>query len=88
MQLSLRFYSKFHFIIKKYLQNSTINSSLYKYYYLIIPSFQSEPKGRYTEGEVNIHYKSPIRREEKENIPEEELRKRQVCVRLLHFTLQ
>ena len=49
----------------------------------MIPSFQSEPKGRYTEGEVNIHYKSPIRREEKENIPEEELRKRQVCVRLL-----
>ena len=39
---------------------------------------KSEPKGRYTEGEVNIHYKSPIRREEKENIPEEELRKRQV----------
>ena len=43
------------------------------YFYL-----KSEPKGRYTEGEVNIHYKSPIRREEKENIPEEELRKRQV----------
>ena len=38
----------------------------------------SEPKGRYTEGEVNIHYKSPVRREEKECIPEEELRKRQV----------
>ena len=37
-----------------------------------------EPKGRYTEGEVNIHYKSPIQREEKECIPEEELRKRQV----------
>ena len=43
----------------------------------------SEPKGRYTEGEVNIHYKSPIRREEKDVIPEEELRKRQV----LNFTL-
>ena len=55
-----------------------IDSILYKSYFLIIPSFPSEPKGRYTEGEVNIHYKSPVRREEKENIPEEELRKRQV----------
>ena len=27
---------------------------------------------------MNIHYKSPIRREEKDVIPEEELRKRQV----------
>merc|ERR1711983_308112 len=33
--------------------------------------------GRYNEGEVNIHYKTPIRREEKEYIPEDELRKRQ-----------
>jgi hypothetical protein len=37
----------------------------------------SEPKGRYAEGDVNIHFKSPVRREEKEVIPEEELRKRQ-----------
>ena len=37
----------------------------------------SEPKGRYNEGEVNIHYKTPVRREEKEFIPEDELRKRQ-----------
>ena len=44
----------------------------------------AEPKGRYTEGEVNIHYKSPIRREEKEVIPEEELRKRQVCMIRYH----
>ena len=29
------------------------------------------------EGEVNIHYRSPIRREEKEHVPEDELRKRQ-----------
>ncbi len=29
------------------------------------------------EGEVNIHYRSPIRREEKEYVPEDELRKRQ-----------
>jgi sorbin and SH3 domain-containing protein 1 len=36
-----------------------------------------EPKTRYNEGEVNIHYKTPIRREEKEYIPEEELRRRQ-----------
>ncbi len=36
-----------------------------------------DPKGRYMEGEVNIHYRSPIRREEKEFVPEDELRKRQ-----------
>jgi len=29
------------------------------------------------EGEVNIHYKSPVRMEEKDFMPEEELRKRQ-----------
>ena len=46
----------------------------------------TEPKGRYTEGEVNIHYKSPIRREEKDAIPEEELRKRQVWK--INFCLQ
>lgn len=44
---------------------------------MTVPERPKEPKGRYTEGEVNIHYKSPIRREEKECIPEEELRKRQ-----------
>lgn len=39
--------------------------------------FIAEPKGKYNEGEVNIHYKTPVRREEKEFIPEDELRKRQ-----------
>ena len=39
--------------------------------------FFADTKGRYREGEVNIHYKSPIVIEEKEVIPEEELRKRQ-----------
>jgi hypothetical protein len=29
------------------------------------------------EGEVNIHYRSPVRREEKDHVPEDELRKRQ-----------
>ena len=37
----------------------------------------SESRAKYNEGEVNIHYKTPIRREEKEFIPEDELRKRQ-----------
>ena len=37
----------------------------------------TDPRGRYTEGEVNIHFRSPIRREEKEYVPEDELRKRQ-----------
>ena len=36
-----------------------------------------ESRAKYNEGEVNIHYKTPIRREEKEFIPEDELRKRQ-----------
>ena len=34
-------------------------------------------KNRYAEGQVNIHYRTPISLEEKEPIPEEELRKRQ-----------
>ncbi len=33
-------------------------------------------RGKYTEGEVNIHFKSPVRYEELEALPEEELRKR------------
>ena len=33
-------------------------------------------RGRYNGGEVNIHYRSPVRYEEKEELPEEELRKR------------
>ena len=37
----------------------------------------TDAKGRYAEGEVNIHYRSPIRREEKDYVPEDELRKRQ-----------
>merc|ERR1711988_1872189 len=42
-----------------------------------LPDKQRESKAKYNEGEVNIHYKTPIRREEKEFIPEDELRKRQ-----------
>jgi len=42
-----------------------------------LPDKQRESRGKYNEGEVNIHYKTPIRREEKEFIPEDELRKRQ-----------
>ena len=36
-----------------------------------------ESKARYNEGEVNIHYKTPVRQEAKEFIPEDELRRRQ-----------
>ncbi len=39
--------------------------------------FLPESRGRYQESEVNIHYRSPIRHEQKESVPEEELRKRQ-----------
>jgi len=42
-----------------------------------LPDKQRESRAKYNEGEVNIHYKTPIRREEKEFIPEDELRKRQ-----------
>merc|ERR1719232_2357060 len=42
-----------------------------------LPDKPKENRSRYNEGEVNIHYKTPIRREEKEYIPEDELRKRQ-----------
>ncbi len=36
-----------------------------------------DPRFYYDEGEVNIHYRTPTRSERKEDIPEEELRKRQ-----------
>merc|ERR1711935_787366 len=42
-----------------------------------LPDKQKESRAKYNEGEVNIHYKTPIRREEKEFIPEDELRKQQ-----------
>lgn len=46
-------------------------------FFLISWNIITESKAKYNEGEVNIHYKTPIRREEKEFIPEDELRKRQ-----------
>ena len=50
---------------------------IFNFHVLIIFSIISESRAKYNEGEVNIHYKTPIRREEKEFIPEDELRKRQ-----------
>jgi len=41
------------------------------------PDKPKESKTRYNEGEVNIHYKTPVRQEAKEYIPEDELRRRQ-----------
>merc|ERR1711981_1013495 len=41
------------------------------------PDKPKESKTRYNEGEVNIHYKTPVRQEAKEFIPEDELRRRQ-----------
>ncbi|CAG0883988.1 unnamed protein product [Cyprideis torosa] len=35
------------------------------------------PHGKYVEGEVNIHYRTPVRVPERDFIPEEELRRRQ-----------
>jgi len=40
-------------------------------------TLNKESKTRYNEGEVNIHYKTPVRQEAKEYIPEDELRRRQ-----------
>ncbi len=44
--------------------------------FLFILLYICSDRGRYNEGEVNIHYRSPVRYEEKEELPEEELRKR------------
>lgn len=41
------------------------------------PVSQIAPPVRYAESEVNIHYKAPVRVEEKEFIGEDELRRRQ-----------
>merc|ERR1719210_975766 len=41
------------------------------------PDKPKESKTRYNEGEVNIHYKTPVRQEAKEFIPEDDLRRRQ-----------
>ena len=40
-------------------------------------SLQRSKSPRYAESEVNIHFRSPIRHEHKDYVPEEELRMRQ-----------
>lgn len=43
---------------------------------LTLPSIAESPY-KYESGEVNIHYRTPVRIEQKESIPEEELARRQ-----------
>ncbi|TRY81050.1 hypothetical protein TCAL_10369 [Tigriopus californicus] len=38
---------------------------------------QRDSRNKYSEGEVNIHFKSPVRHDQKPYVPEEELRRRQ-----------
>ena len=59
-------------MVHLFYENFAVNNCLF---FLFIKLLESRAK--YNEGEVNIHYKTPIRREEKEFIPEDELRKRQ-----------
>ncbi len=42
-----------------------------------LPHLDPQAVARYAESEVNIHFRTPIRAEQKEAVPEEELRKRQ-----------
>ena len=42
-------------------------------------SFSTDPDGRYVSGEVNIHYRTPVRHDAKPAVAEEELRRRQAA---------